>query len=164
MDECWTLGKYTDAAKRVCVSECPEGFARGRDGAGNRVCVCQRGLFFDPKKNSCVSQKECTGYSYSLDGDFLKCVSKEECAEMKLLTFTHKEVSECADKCPEWWYKEDGSACVEEAWRKNTAIAVPVAVVVAVIAAVLAVLLVRRKRTPKAQRAQNGEKGEENEK
>ena len=111
-----------------------------------------------------MTQKECTGYSYTLDGDFLRCVSKEECAEMGLLAFTHKEVAECADKCPEWWYKEDGSRCVEEAWRKNTAIAVPVVVVVAVIAAVLAVLLVRRKRTPKAQKAQNGEKGEKSEK
>ena len=83
---------------------------------------------------------------------------------MNLLAFTHKEVAECAETCPEWWYKEDGSECVEEAWRKNTAIAVPVVVVVAVIAAVLAVLLVRRKMTPKAQKAQNGEKGEENEK
>ena len=137
------------SAKRVCVSECPEGFARGRDGAGHRVCVCQRGLFFDSDKNSCVPKEECTGYSYTLDGDFLKCVSKEECAEMKLLTFTHKEVAECAETCPEWWYKEDGGRCVEEAWRKNTAIAVPVVVVVAVIAAVLAVLLVRRKRTQK---------------
>ena len=84
-----------------------------------------------------------------MDGDLLKCVSKEECAEMGLLAFTHDGTSECADKCPEWWYKEDGSRCVEEAWRKNTAIAVPVVVVVAVIAAVLAVLLVRRKRTQK---------------
>ena len=84
-----------------------------------------------------------------MDGDFLKCVSKEECAEMKLLAFTHNGTSECADKCPEWWYKEDGSECVEEAWRKNTAIAVPVVVVVAVIAAVLVVLLVRRKRAQK---------------
>ena len=66
---------------------------------------------------------------------------------MGLLAFTHDGTAECADKCPEWWYKEDGSRCVEEAWRKNTAIAVPVVVVVAVIAAVLAVLLVRRKRT-----------------
>ena len=23
-----------------CVDSCPEGFARGRDGAGSRVCVC----------------------------------------------------------------------------------------------------------------------------
>ena len=55
--ECWALGKYTDAAIRVCVSECPEGCARGRDGAGNRVCVCQRGLLFDAEKNLCVPQK-----------------------------------------------------------------------------------------------------------
>ena len=45
---------FWDAAQRVCVSECPEGFARGRDGAGHRVCVCQRGLLFDTEKNLCV--------------------------------------------------------------------------------------------------------------
>ena len=83
---------------------------------------------------------------------------------MKLLTFTHKEVAECAETCPEWWYKEDGSRCVEEAWRKNTAIAVPVVVVVAVIVAVLAVLLARRKRTQVVKKGEKGEKSEKNEK
>ena len=154
MDECWTLEKYTDAAKRVCLSECPEGFARGRDGAGNWICVCQRGLLFDAEKNSCVSQKECTGYSYSLDGDFLRCVSKEECAEMGLLVFTHDGTAECADKCPEWWYKEDDSECVEEAWRKNTAIAVPVAVVAVVVIVVVVIIVVKQKRKIKAQEVQ----------
>ena len=66
---------------------------------------------------------------------------------MKLLAFTYKGVAECAEACPEWWYREEQDKCVKQVWRRNVAVAVPVIVVVALIGGVLVVLLARRKRS-----------------
>ena len=54
------------------------------------------------------------------------------------------------EKCPHWWYKEqDNGFCKKEAWRKNTAIAVPIVVVVVAVAVVVVVLVLKKKRTAK---------------
>ena len=53
------------------------------------------------------------------------------------------------NKCEHWWYKEqENGLCKKEAWRKNTAIAVPIIVVVLVSVIVMTVLLVKKKKTP----------------
>ena len=51
----------------------------------------------------------------------------------------------CVDECPDWWYSSENGLCKEEIWRKNTAIAVPIAAAVVIAAVVVAVILVKRR-------------------
>ena len=54
----------------------------------------------------------------------------------------------CVRAYEHWWYKEQSDGlCKKEAWRKNTAIAVPVVVVVLAVAAVLLVFLLKKRGT-----------------
>ena len=51
------------------------------------------------------------------------------------------------DKCEHWWYKEQKNGlCKKEAWRKNTAIAVPIVIVVLAGAAVGVFFLIKSKK------------------
>ena len=84
-----------------------------------------------------------------LNGDDVTCVSA---CEGK--TFSEDEKTKelkCVDKCEHWWYKEQSDGlCKKEAWRKNTAIAIPIAVVAIAVIVVLVFLLVKGKKGPKA--------------
>ena len=51
----------------------------------------------------------------------------------------------CVDECPDWWYSSEKGLCKEEVWRKNTAIAVPIAAVAVIAAVIVAVILVKRR-------------------
>ena len=53
--------------------------------------------------------------------------------------------TKCVDKCPGWWYSSDGGLCVEEIWRRSTAIAVTITVAVVIAAVILTVILVKRR-------------------
>ena len=56
----------------------------------------------------------------------------------------------CVDACPGWWYSSENGLCVEEKWRKSTAIAVPVVVVVILAGVVLGIIIIRKKMKAKA--------------
>ena len=49
------------------------------------------------------------------------------------------------DECPEWWYQTNSKGlCEEQAWRRDTAIAVPVVVVIVAAAVVIAFVIVKK--------------------
>ena len=48
--------------------------------------------------------------------------------------------------CEHWWYKEQANGfCKKEAWHKNTAIAVPIVIVVLAGVAVAVVFVIKKK-------------------
>ena len=75
-----------------------------------------------------------------MDDEFL-CVA--ECARWVKDADTSE--LKCVNECPGWWYSSDGGLCKEEVWRKNTAIAVPIAAAVVIAAVIVAVILVKRR-------------------
>ena len=49
--------------------------------------------------------------------------------------------------CANWWDRVDENGnCVSEAWRKSTAISVPIVVVVVAVVAIVLVLLIVKKK------------------
>lgn len=145
---CSFIGRKTTADRRTCVRYCGDGFKYGLDRDGNQMCICVHNEFYDITGEVCVSPQECDNYLYALDGDFLQCVDREACAERGGYAFVYKNVRTCADACPVWWYRASGSECVNESWKKSTAIAVPAAVVFVAVVVVSVVVLVRRKKAP----------------
>lgn len=70
--------------------------------------------------------------SFKLDYDGMTCVAKCPDDKYEDDNAEHK----CVKKCQKWWYKPNSDGlCKEEVWRKNTAIAVPAALVGIVILA-----------------------------
>ena len=50
------------------------------------------------------------------------------------------------NKCEHWWYKEQANGfCEKEAWHKNTAIAVPIVIVVLARVTVAVVFIIKKK-------------------
>lgn len=149
---------YLDPFTRRCVQDCPdeEGNVRSLDGAtcltdaaqitcgehqvlelvkGKEYlqqCACTNGFTLTADGQSC----ECTGY---LDVDGASCV--QNC------TFAvHATEQRCVDECDSWYSRVEDGRCVEQTWRKSTAIAVPIVVVVAIVVVVLVIVLLVRRR------------------
>lgn len=111
------------------------------------MCVCENDALYDPAEDACVPPQECDKYQYALDGDFLQCLNATACADRDGYTFVYRGVRTCADACPAWWYRAEDSFCRDETWRKSTAIAVPVAVLLAAAVVLVVIIVVRRKKT-----------------
>ena len=81
-----------------------------------------------------------------LDEDGAGCVY--DCGSGKYQEDEKTHQMQCVSKCEHWWYKEQGDGfCKKEAWRKNTAIAVPIVVVVVAVAVVVVVLVLKKKNS-----------------
>lgn len=79
-----------------------------------------------------------------MNGDGFTCVT--ECEKKKYSEDEKSKELKCVDKCEHWWYKEQKNGfCKKEAWRKNTAIAVPIVIVVLAGAGVAVFFLLRKK-------------------
>ena len=73
----------------------------------------------------------------------------DECVVECALWVKESDELRCVDECPHWWYTAEDGLCKEEAWRKDTAIAVPIVVVVLAVAAVVALLVIRKRKSAK---------------
>ena len=140
---------------------CKTGCGEHEEPAGGQ-CMCMSGYALDENTNSCVEIGGPACERVVIEGAQTKCLQTSVCpAGLKLSPDGYTCVSDCerwaedastgelrcVDECPGWWYSEDGGFCKEEKWRKSTAIAVPVALVVVVLAVILTIVLVRRKRS-----------------
>ena len=138
----------------------------------NKLCVCDAEHLLHEDETHCVWKSECQRATEK-DGT-TTCLSSETCPEgTKLSTDGQTCITECdlwtedaqsgelrcVESCPDWWYSSEGGLCVEEKWRKSTAIAVPVVVIVVAVGVVLAIVIVRKKT--KAKNVEKKEKSEE---
>ena len=119
--------------------------------------VCPEGLKFSEDQKRCVER--CDLWTLNKTTGEAQCVS--ECPETAPLKRASQclscadlsparpylEGGKCVAACSNWWDRVDENGnCVSEAWRKSTAISVPiVVVVVAAVAVVLVVIIVRKK-------------------
>ena len=79
----------------------------------------------------------------------MTCVST--CEKKKYSVDEKSKELKCVDKCEHWWYKEQTDGlCKKEAWRKNTAIAVPIVIVVVAVVIVVVVLVIKKKKVKKS--------------
>ena len=86
------------------------------------------------------------GDGMKLDEEGVNCVY--DCESGKYQVDEKTALAQCVRDCEHWWYKEQSDGlCKKEAWRKNTAIAVPVVVVVLAVVAVLLVFLLKKRGT-----------------
>ena len=108
-----------------------------------RKSKCQRAIEKDGR-TTCLASETCPEGT-KLSTDELLCISECDLWTEDELT---KELR-CVDTCPGWWYSSEGGLCVEEKWRKSTAIAVPVVVVVLLAGIVLGIIIVRKKTKAK---------------
>ena len=96
----------------------------------------------------CVTAETCPeGTKLSTDGQ--TCVTSCD-------TWTEDAQSgelHCVEACPGWWYSSEDGLCVEEKWRKSTAITVPVVVVVILAGIIITIVIVRKKTKAKATKA-----------
>lgn len=58
----------------------------------------------------------------------------------------HATERRCIDECDSWYSRVEDGHCVEQTWRKSTAIAVPIVAVVAIAVVVVVIILLARKR------------------
>ena len=85
----------------------------------------------------CISDEVCKGdLKLADDGFGYTCVST--CSTEKFEEDKDTAELRCVEDCSHWWYRAEDGLCKEQKWRKNTAIAVPIVVVVAIIAVVVA--------------------------
>ena len=138
-----------------------------------KLCACDSESIIHEDGTRCVRKSDCLR-AIEKDGRTI-CLASETCPEGTKLSadeqlcvtscdlWTEDELTKelhCADACPGWWYSSEDGLCVEEKWRKSTAIAVPVVVVVVVILAGIVLGIIIRKKT-KAKVAEKKEKSEE---
>ena len=138
----------------TCVFACP-GFvsedgqrcyskllAHMKPSGRTAACDGESGFVLADDKYSCKCKD---GYQLNSVGN--ACVV--ECA----LWVKESDELRCVDECPHWWYTAEDGLCKEEAWRKDTAIAVPVVVVVLIIAVVVAIVIVKKKGAKDSRKA-----------
>ena len=144
-----------------CLETCPEGqtnsegkcvcaeksvLAATRDGCvvPGKDSGCQRHAEIDGAQ-TCIADKICQGeLKLEKSGDGFTCV--KTCEKTKYSEDEKSKELKCVDKCEHWWYKEQKNGlCKKEAWRKNTAIAVPIVIVVLAGVAVALVFLLKKK-------------------
>ena len=143
---------------------CPANQVVSKDGqcvcAGNAALVatedscvvpgqdpaCPRRTANADNVQTCITSSICSGtLKLQLNGDGVTCVST--CEKTKYSEDEKTKELKCVDKCEHWWYKEQKNGlCKKEAWRKNTAIAVPIVIVVLAGAAVGVFFLIKSKK------------------
>ena len=98
----------------------------------------------------CLSGDTCSGNTkLASGGDGFTCV--ETCASGKYEENSENGEPRCVNDCAHWWYRaEDNGLCKEQKWRRDTAIAVPIAAV-ALILVIIAAVCACRKRASAAQ-------------
>ena len=168
VDKNWKDFKEICAAEDRVVSftgdKCTESCQENETSDTNKVCICDELSIQHEDDTRCVKKAECAR-KVMKDGVPI-CLAKEICTgKLKLsredeqLCVTSCDIWTddtqsgelcCVDTCPGWWYSSEDGLCVEEKWRKSTAIAVPVIVVVILAGIVLTIVIIRKKTKAKA--------------
>ena len=158
-DICATEGRVVSFTGNKCDESCGENEAPN----DKKVCVCDSESIIHEDGTRCIKKSKCQR-AIEKDGTTV-CLASETCPEgTKLSTdgqlcttscdlWTEDELTKephCVDTCPGWWYRSENGLCVEEKWRKSTAIAVPVVVVVILAGIVLTIVIIRKKTKAKA--------------
>ena len=71
IEECSSTWLYISANKKACTSSCGAGFTGGYNLDRQTFCVCADNDYYDLKKEACVTEDACEGYTYAMDEDFL---------------------------------------------------------------------------------------------
>ena len=155
---CIDEGRVLSLTEEQCLESCGENEAPNNE----KVCVCDSESIIHEDGTRCVRKSDCPRATEK--DEVIVCLASETCPEgTKLSTDEQLCVTECdlwtedaptgelrcTDSCPGWWYSSDGGLCVEEKWRKSTAIAVPVVVVVILAGIVLGIIIIRKKTKAK---------------
>lgn len=169
-------GQKLSISKTQCVAECQEPNQMASEGK----CVCTANAALAPLGDQCLIPSEdnqecrrraetdgvltCISQNCNDYYEFLRldndetgytCVSK--CSSGKYEE--HDSELRCVEDCAHWWYKtDDDGLCKEEAWRKNTAIAVPIVVIVVIVVVIVIVFVVVKKGCKsKKEESKNGQ-------
>lgn len=158
-NHCECSADYALSANRTfCVSKSSSDCLRTLD-MNDRV----------PRGETCIFNTTCNPEKYKLSLDGKKCVTS-----CKLWVENDEDDDDeaprelrCVEECPDWWFSEEDGLCVNNEWKLDLAISVPVIIVI-VATIVCATLYVTKHRARpgkwqditeemKSQLAQNGE-------
>ena len=153
-ETCVEAGYLVGLGAKSCVASCGDERAYAEDGR----CLCDGASALSLDRSRCVvpgtdsdcirravsdgvqvclAEDICTGSLRLISGgDDHTCVSA--CPSGKFEEDAETKEFRCVEDCAHWWYRAEDGLCKEQKWRKNTAIAVPIVVVVAIIAVVVA--------------------------